>query len=165
MSGIDESSQTQASASRNSHDNVSQFRGAGDRHFSVAQPSLHANIAQLIVDSSEADTAILTGPGQQGAPKTNQASVAKYLERMVITCRTGKSTRSGAVREILNALDKLTDISANTQEKAFTSYLVELQAINRKDHAHPLGPSVGSEAPTNVRDGDVALNAEAEINQ
>ena len=54
------------------------------------------------------------------------------LDSIVDSCRRGRSTKSSATKELFESLERLTDISAETREKTFVSFLTEINSIDRE---------------------------------
>ena len=54
------------------------------------------------------------------------------LDRIVEDCRRGRSTKSSATKDLLESVERLTDLPAETREKTFVSFLTEINSIDRE---------------------------------
>jgi len=66
------------------------------------------------------------GAGESSNPHSED------FDLIVESCRRGRTTKSSATKALLESLERLTGVSAYTREKAFISYLAEINSIERE---------------------------------
>ncbi len=54
------------------------------------------------------------------------------LNRIVKDCRKGRTTKLSATKNLLESVERLTDLPAETREKTFVSFLMEINSIDRE---------------------------------
>jgi hypothetical protein len=59
----------------------------------------------------------------------------KDLDAIINDCRRGETTKLSATKKLLESMERLTQLTAQTQEETFISYLAEINSIDGENIA------------------------------
>ena len=74
----------------------------------------------------------LDRPGATHNDDQNSTPTHEDIDLIVENCRRGRTSKLSATKTLLESLERLTSLSANTREKTFISYLAEINSIERE---------------------------------
>jgi hypothetical protein len=143
MPSPNEGTPTQSTHSRSSNDEIAHQT---NERASTTQRSI---VREAVITPTNP-----AGPSHQPDPGPEPESVRDYLDRIVTTCRRGERSRIDATKAILETLDKLPGLSADTRDKTFGAYLAELNTVGNRAEGVAFGPNIRGDAQAVEAEGE-----------
>ena len=85
------------------------------------------------------------------------------LDTIIENCRRGRISKTSATKDLLESVERLTHLPANTREETFVSYLAEVSSIDRE--VIERGPVGGLVPGTNLAFGSGSRETQTDVEQ
>ena len=134
-------------------------RQSTTRASTTTLPSQSDRFGTITTQSDRLEQRPIVRPDATSGDIQNTTSTHEDFDLIVENCRRGRTTKSSATKTLLESVERLTSLSANTREKTFVSYLAEINSIEREpaEGTVPNRPDVtnsGTESETEKRTGE-----------
>ena len=134
--------------------NVEFQRTPSEQNHNATNSQLSETAATITTQSDriEYPQAATNRPGRASNEGNLPPPIHEDLDTIVDNCRRGRTTKTAATKDLLESVERLTHLSAQTREKTFISYIAEISSIDQEivERGSVAGPTPGTDTNTIV---------------